>query len=619
MRVPTLSELIFCTSEGKRTVAESIETGEPVHIANVESGLACMCRCPGCGRRMVAHRGMHRQHFQHAADLNGDMCASSGETALHKFAKKALATTLRLRLPAHKESDGRNTVEVVREREIHFDSAALEKRHGQIVPDVVCYRADRALHVEFMVTHACGTEKVERLREMDVGAIEIDLSRYKDQPLDNLAGAILSEAPRKWLHNPKVSEARIKLESLERERLAGIETRAKHLLAEAASINPNADIGPWEAGAVEHDLSPLIAASVPSAGFLVREQEWKAFVLIQLGLGAKDGFTRKEAFSAIKKEGWVAQKFLFVDEEVADCLRRLSEKEFWTPWEALGGFLNEMQVSGMLVPISRRGKLAGGRKLTETIRRAQELRERPAKRTEEIKALVTQILAPVREGYKAGFDFAHWFASPEVFGERPADFLNIEDNDWKGFVSRFECLRSEMRRRPPAITESLGLPVQEEVLAKQASYRLALERQKKEAEEKAERDAFERVTNLRRSVETAMGAAAAVWLDTPQDALDGLAPSAMARRSESDFWRAAKSLDCWRDTLKEEELRRMKRENVLASLRSAARAEFKRKDLADLWMRQPHSMLNGARPSEYCVDDITLRACLGLFPRKRRS
>jgi len=618
MRVPTLNELIFCTSDGKRTVAESMETGEPVHIADAESGLACNCRCPGCGRRMVAHRGKHRQHFQHAADLNGETCASSGETALHKFAKKTLAATLQLRLPALKASDGRNTVEVVHEGEFHFDSAVLEKRHGEIVPDVVCHRADRALHVEFMVTHACGPEKVERFREMDVGAIEIDLSGYRDQPLDNLAGAILSEAPRNWLHNPKISAARDKLDGMERERLAGIEASAQDLLAEAASITPDADIGPWEEGAVEHDLGPLIEASVPSVGFLVREQEWKAFVLIQFGLAAKDGFTRKEAFAAIKEEGWVAQKFRFVDTEVADCLRRLSKKEVWIPWEALGDFLGAMRKSGILVAVDQRGKLAGGRKLFETIRRAQELRERPAKRTEELKALVTRILAPVREGFKAGFDFDQWFASTDVLGERPADFLNVEDDDWKGFINRLERLCSEMYRRPPTITESLGLPVQEEASARQASHRLAQEQQKQESEEKAEREAFERVTNLRRSVETAMGAAAAGWLDTPQDALDGLSPSAMARRSQSDFWRATKALDRWRDALREEEQRQSKRENALASLRSAVRTEFKREDLADLWMRQPHQMLNGAKPGEYCVDDSTLRACLDLFTGRRR-
>ena len=81
---------------------------------------------------------------------------------------------------------------------------------------------------------------------------------------------------------------------------------------------------------------------------------------------------------------------------------------------------------------------------------------------------MTRILAPVREGFKAGFDFDQWFASTDVLGERPADFLNVEDDDWKGFINRLERLCSEMYRRPPTITESLGLPVQEEASARQA-------------------------------------------------------------------------------------------------------------------------------------------------------
>ncbi|CAH1648118.1 hypothetical protein [Chelatococcus asaccharovorans] len=145
---------------------------------------------------MVAHKGERRQHFQHAADGDGRTCASSGETALHKFAKKSLAVALRLKLPALRESNGRNSLDVVHEGDFVFDSAVLEKRHGEIVPDVVCRRAGRILHVEFLVTHACGPEKLAALRMLDVGSIEIDLSGYRDRPLDTLADAILSEAPR---------------------------------------------------------------------------------------------------------------------------------------------------------------------------------------------------------------------------------------------------------------------------------------------------------------------------------------------------------------------------------------------------------------------------------------
>ncbi|RFC65831.1 hypothetical protein DY251_16095 [Mesorhizobium denitrificans] len=56
-RVPTLAELLSHTPDGKRIVAESIDTGEPVHIEDAEKEFACRYVCPGCGRPIVAHLG----------------------------------------------------------------------------------------------------------------------------------------------------------------------------------------------------------------------------------------------------------------------------------------------------------------------------------------------------------------------------------------------------------------------------------------------------------------------------------------------------------------------------------------------------------------------------------
>ncbi len=614
-RAATLAELLSCTSDGKRTVAKSSTTGEHVHIENANKGLACDCVCPGCGRPMVAHKGVRRQHFQHAAEVEGRTCTSSGETALHKFAKKALASALTLRLPALSESDGRRSVEVVEEGVFEFESATLEKRDGEVIPDVVCLKGKRRLHVEFMVTHACGPEKMECIRKLDVGAIEIDLSGYRDFPLSEVASAILSDAPRKWLHNPKSLAAREKLADMERNRLAGIESEAQGLVDEAARSAPDLqDIGEWEGAAVEHGLGSAIAASGLAVGFLVREEEWKAFILLQFGLLAKQGFRIKEVFSAIKANGWVARRFCFVNDEVAAAMRLAAGRELKVPWEAVGDFLNAMTKAGMLIPLDLRGRLAGGRNLYSAIKAAAELRERPGKRKEQVRDIVAQILSPVRAAFKEGFDCEVWLDLPDDSGITPSQTVVADDGSFEVLVGKLERLRREMCMRPPQVTDSIGLPVLQEVRARTAALRLAEEKRTREAAEKAEREAAEREASLANATLAAMGAAASNWMSSPQDLLGGLSPAAMARRSQPDYAKAAAALDRWRLAVREEEERQARQDKALTTLRAAARAGFKRDDYAQLWMRQPHRDLEGKRPEEFCRDSATLATCVALLP-----
>lgn len=616
-RVPTLAELLYCSSDGKRTVAESADTGESVHIDDAERGLACRCVCPGCGRAMVAHKGSRRRHFQHAAEPEGRTCTSSGETALHKLAKKTLEAALRLRLPKLSESDGRSSVEVVRDGDFEFDRAVLEKRDGEVVPDVVCFKGKRRLHVEFMVTHPCGPEKIERIRRMGVGAVEIDLSGYRDVPLDELASAILSEAPRKWLHNPKSSAARDKLADMERNRLAGIEREARGLLDEAARLAPDlGDSGEWEEAAAEHGLASAIAADGLAVGFLVREEEWRAFALLQFGLAAKEGFRRKDVFSAIRANGWVAQRFGYVGDEVAASMRRAVGRDVRTPWEAVGDYLDRMKKAGMLMPVDLRGRIAGGKGLYAAIKEAAEIRERPRKRKEQLRGLVNQILSPVRSAFKEGFDFDAWLSDGN--GVTPAHAVLSDDGSFDELSGKLERLRGEMWMRPPQVTESLGLPVLEEAQARTAAYRAAEDKRTREAVEKAEREAGDREATLTKSAMAAMGAASE-WMSSPQDSLGGLSPAAMARRSQSDYWKASDALDRWRSVVREEGERQARRDEALASLRAAAKAEFRRDDYAGLWMRQPQKALEGKRPEEFCMDTATLARCVELLPGRTRK
>jgi hypothetical protein len=569
---------------------------------------------------MVAHKGERRQHFQHAADSDGRTCISSGETALHKFAKRTLAAALRLKLPALRESDGRNSLDVVHEGDFVFDSAVLERQHGEIVPDVVRRRAGRILHVEFLVTHACGPEKLAALRMLDVGSIEIDLSSYRNRPLDTLTDAILSEAPRVWLHNPKVSVAQAKLAEIERKRLEQIEVQARVLLAAASEIAQVAkDVGAWEDGATEHGLGSAITGDGSTIGFLVRDEEWKSFALIEYGLAARSGFSRKDVFSAIKAQGWIDGRFGFVSNDVADSARRQADRNIRMPWEAVGDFPAAMQKSGMVMAIDRRGKLAGGKLLFASVRNAKELKERPQMRRDELGALVTSIIFMVRDDFCDGFDFDTWFSVPSSDGVSAADAILWDEDHWREYLGRFERLRRGIGQRPPEAMDDLGLPIAREIRARQESHRLAEERKTREAAEKVAREASDREANLLRSAEAAMGGnAAAAWISADHKSLGGVSPAAMARRSQADLWKAVGALDRWKEDVREQARRDERRDKAISSLRAAARANFKRDDLAELWLRQPLRDLGGARPVDHCVDDSTLQACIECLPGKAK-
>jgi hypothetical protein len=87
----------------------------------------------------------------------------------------------------------------------NFDSAILENKLGDIIPDVVVTREGEDLIVEFFVTHKCGPEKIAKIQELDIAAIEIDLSDLTaDASKDEIEEGILDTCRRKWLHNPLV-------------------------------------------------------------------------------------------------------------------------------------------------------------------------------------------------------------------------------------------------------------------------------------------------------------------------------------------------------------------------------------------------------------------------------
>lgn len=181
--------------------------------AAVDGGLACGCRCPGCGRPLLAKKGSsQRWHFAHFQGGGDDHCY---ETAVHQMAKQVLLAARQLELPTwariaslsdldhqlHQEALERPA------RRWHYTQAREEEWMLDMRPDVVLkdeHPTTVPLLVEVKVSHAVGSEKAALVRQRGWAMIEIDLSKLDaDAVLDDaFERAVLCEAPRFWIHSP---------------------------------------------------------------------------------------------------------------------------------------------------------------------------------------------------------------------------------------------------------------------------------------------------------------------------------------------------------------------------------------------------------------------------------
>lgn len=196
--------------------------------AEVESGLACECFCPGCGAALVAKKGNEKRwHFSHLNVRPGESCA---ESAIHAAAKQVLLEHGGLMAPefaidvAARTANGLDLYEheiLSPVRRIRFDRVAPEVTIGDVRPDAVGYRGERQLLVEMYFRHRVDQAKREKLIRLGLPALEIDLS-----DLDAGTGfealierVINSTLEKEWLVYPQSEAHRAYLEDKLRARV----------------------------------------------------------------------------------------------------------------------------------------------------------------------------------------------------------------------------------------------------------------------------------------------------------------------------------------------------------------------------------------------------------------
>jgi len=209
-----------------------IKDGILIDISQVERGLACNCFCPCCNHPLIARKGGSKiHHFAHASGME---CAGAVQTALHMAAKEILQRNKKIALPEvigasyvkykvpyiyndfdretgiiREEQSYRTrstSIRISDEKYVDFDDVLLEKRFGNIIPDILLIKDGVKLFVEIAVTHFVDERKLGKIKEMEISALEIDISTMESISLQELENILVNKIEgKKWIYNRRVA------------------------------------------------------------------------------------------------------------------------------------------------------------------------------------------------------------------------------------------------------------------------------------------------------------------------------------------------------------------------------------------------------------------------------
>lgn len=586
--------------------------GRYVHVSEVKSGLQTdlVCPAPGCGARLVARKGpLKADHFAHYEPTE---CSTGPETAAHALAKDILARRLALRLPAV-EGHHAGRIHVMHPAtEIAFLSARLERRLGDIVPDVVLELPRSELIVEIRLTHACDDAKVAKLAAEQRAGIEIDLRRFRHATEADLEEAVCRTAPRRWLFNrkhaaiPALIDAQIEAEATEKRR------RLDHVAAKIQGQRYAARSTPEGLAAVqrvkEAGLGRWLRPVTRFPVFAAPDSEWQARLIGETVLnadtrwGAAVHFEADDLLDRLRSQKMLRAKFhKGCSKELAERLRARAP-EFLTPFEALERYVSSLRDDGFLYE----GK-NGVAVIDRVLHGVAETRERRA-RLEQLKNRVSGVVSHLAPD--AAFDAEAWLGTPlRAHRRSPLALCRDGGQGWSDLdraVASLERLRWSDTSVP---SDLLELPVNAAVaqIARRKREREAAEAERARAQAEAEANAREaRVRAVARYV---FDDVAEQWLLDQAD--EASSPLDTARSSDAGSAAVLARLA----PLKAQEDERRRREQVAAESRRELRAEAE-KILSDryrqLWLNTTQPAL-GASPLAYCEDPATLAACLRIL------
>lgn len=173
------------------------ENDNIVKIDDVPNGKNCGCRCPLCGEPLVAKNGgkIKMHHFAHEAECKYK--EHLPQSQIHIMAKQIIEREKKICVPQEFGF-----------REISITDVKLEKMIGEIIPDIIATASGNPFIIEIYVTHKVDDAKKEKIRTLNIPAIEIDLH---DLPYtlteDSLKTELYNPHRVEWIFYPAIKSA----------------------------------------------------------------------------------------------------------------------------------------------------------------------------------------------------------------------------------------------------------------------------------------------------------------------------------------------------------------------------------------------------------------------------
>ncbi len=485
--------------------------GRLVSVKDVLRGRRCECVCPNdlCRAPLISRQGKKvAWHFAHDKRPN---CKVGLETALHKMAKDILAESRELRVPAYWDKVGNVPTKIYDEQVFTFDRVELECRTGRIVPDVILYKADRALIVELVVTHWCDQTKVDKLKLGNFACLEIDLTKYNRVPTrDYLRDIVIHEARRKWLNNPngarKAQEKTDEEKRLAAEQAEKLRLKAQPFITAIQKVRaiPRKKVTAAVSGRLDAlSLKSFIGLDVKGDNCFLHRELWQLAVLSECVIRSIDDFefgrfTTKIAFELAKRflaPGWPN----WIPEDLRTVIAS-AVPNYQTPYEVVRAYLERLEMADIVQRVGSEWEASCDftRKVTS---QDQQESERVV-RHETIKNMVRAILKAVPAAQRRGFsyeawlktDLTSWMTIEDTINEHPEEewdkYGKAQTAEYRALHARVSALYRMVAKDGPIVDDAAYLPIG--TLARD----LASERERRAAEAVKQRSEEENARRL---------------------------------------------------------------------------------------------------------------------------
>jgi|SaaInlLV_10m_DNA_4_1040232.scaffolds.fasta_scaffold21515_1 hypothetical protein len=220
-----------------------LKNGIPVGVDEVVSGLACNCYCPSCNSRLQAKKGQNNSskkhkftdHFSHDPMSHIEECRGGFESAIHLMAKHLIEIEKKINLPSlnisitsedqhHREHKVSKVA--FSEKYIDVKNITLEKNISDIRPDIIGTFDNQQIIFEIAVTSFIDNIKKQKIRRLNLNAIEIDLKGVNYTiTKEELRNIIIHKLDnKKWISLVTVPEIKKRLTEKNRKKILAINT-----------------------------------------------------------------------------------------------------------------------------------------------------------------------------------------------------------------------------------------------------------------------------------------------------------------------------------------------------------------------------------------------------------